>query len=116
MQLLVSQPWCSTLQALLDTVPITRFVLLVDSSDQSFLRRTLAECARRIPATSPNREIRDPITMLQPGKSDLATVNALLAIADGVLAQTATPLVPAAAVRESPTQRIRRAARRLYQQ
>src|SRR5512147_763292 len=101
------------LQTLLDTVPITRFVLLVDSSDQSFLRRTLAECARRIPATSPNREIRDPITMLEPGKSDLATVNALLAIADGVLAQTATPLVPAAAVRESPTQRIRRATRRL---
>ena len=104
------------LQALLDTVPIGRFVLLVDSSDQPFLRRTLAECARRIPATSPNKEIRDPITMLEVGKSDLAAVNALLAIADSVFAQTATPLVPAAAVRESPTQRIRRAARRLYQQ
>ena len=86
------------LQALLDALPVTRFVLLVDAStDQPFLRRTLADCAGRMAPASPNRASLHPLTLLEVDNDDRRAVDALMAIADGVLPPTETPHIEAAA-------------------
>jgi hypothetical protein len=77
------------LQALLDIIPIPRFVLLVDNStDLPLLRRTLAESAGRMAPASPNRGSLHPVTLLEVGNDDRCAVYALLAIADAVLVKT----------------------------
>jgi hypothetical protein len=81
------------LQTLLDTVPTTRFVLTTDNTtDVLWLRRALAEGVGRMAPASPNHGIPHPIMLLEVG-NDRQGVNAVLAIADGLLAET-PDLVP----------------------
>jgi hypothetical protein len=85
------------LQALLDTVPITRFVLLVDNStDRPLLRRTLTESAGRMAPASPNSGSIDPLTLLEVGRDDRRAVDVLLAVGDAVLAGAPGPARKAA--------------------
>jgi hypothetical protein len=90
------------LQTLLDTVPVARIVLLVDSTtDLSFLREILAECWRELKATSPNYMGSGTLTMLEIGRSNVVAVKALLGFAESVLyapVPTMTPLARAEAI------------------
>jgi hypothetical protein len=93
------------LQALIDTVPVVRVVLLTDkNTDAPFLRQTLAECWQGMDAASPNRQATGALTLLETGGRDVAAVTTLLEIADSVLAPTATPLVPTAAAASAAAQ------------
>jgi tetratricopeptide (TPR) repeat protein len=86
------------LQSLIDIVPVARVVLLTDgSTDTPFLRETLARCWQQMESASPNRRPAGALTVLETGGGDVGAVDALLRIADGVLAATATvPPRPAA--------------------
>jgi hypothetical protein len=80
------------LQSLIDLVPAGKTVLLVDqTTDDTFLRQTLENCWRRMADASPNRESSGTLTLLHVGRRAGLAVNALLTIADQVLA---TPIVP----------------------
>lgn len=70
------------LQALLDTVPAARLALLLDAStDRAFLQTTLAQCAQRVAANSPNRHGQGQIRWLDCGAGEAAAVRALMAMA-----------------------------------
>lgn len=89
----------------IDIVPVARVVLLTDgSTDTRFLRQTLAECWQGMDAASPNRFATGALTLLDTGHRDVAAVAALLAIADGILAPTETPLISAAAAPSAAAQ------------
>jgi hypothetical protein len=79
------------LQSLIDTVPVARVVLLTDrSTDAPFLQQTLARCWQTMAPASPNREATGAVTLLETGGRDVAAVEMLFRIADGILASTPT--------------------------
>jgi tetratricopeptide (TPR) repeat protein len=75
------------LQSLLDIVPVTRFILLVDAStDVPFLCQTLGAHWERLSPSSPNIAGAGAVTLLDVSQGDVAAVDRLLEIADDVLA------------------------------
>lgn len=93
------------MQSLIDTVPVARVVLLTDdSTDNAFLRETLAACWRRMEARSPNRTRNGALTLLSTKSGDVAAVSALLAMADDVLVTGKAAPEPATALRAVPAQ------------
>ncbi len=79
------------LGALLDTVPASRVLLLVDGSTVlPLLEGTLAEHARALPPGSPNLPGPATFTLLQAAPDDADTVRAVMAIARTMPAAGAT--------------------------
>jgi hypothetical protein len=76
------------LQSLLDIVPVTGIVLLVDvTTDVPFLHQTLSADWERLDPSSPNVLATGAVTLLDVSESDIAAVDRLLEIADDVLAR-----------------------------
>jgi hypothetical protein len=81
------------LQALLDSVPLTRIFLLVDgTTDLELLRTTLRQQWQRLDAASPSqRAARPSLRLLDVGKSEAATVEQLLRNAVNAAGEQARP-------------------------
>ena len=80
------------LQSLIDLVPVGQTVLLVDeTTDVPFLRQTLGNCWRSMAEASPNRESAFALTLLNVGIREVLAVDALLLIADEMLAKPSLP-------------------------
>jgi hypothetical protein len=74
------------LQSLINHIAVARVVLLTDkSTDTPFLRQTITACWHRMDSLSPNQQTGGALTFLATGRSEVAAVSALLAIADDVL-------------------------------
>ena len=79
------------LQSLVDHVPLGKVVLLTDATtDVPFLRQTLTACWRAARSTSARAEKAESLVILETGGHDLLAVDALMSIADEMLAKPAS--------------------------
>ncbi len=70
------------IEQLIASVPLDRIVLLVDrTTDVDLLERTLADAWQRLPANSPNVNLKNPVArLLEASKNHWRTLNALMAL------------------------------------
>ena len=80
------------LQSLIDLVPVTKTILMVDgSTDVPLLRLMLGDCWRSMAEDLPNRQITAALTLLDVGRRGVRAVDALLTIADEILTNPTPP-------------------------